>query len=64
MAGAINTSCHGLCMCSPLDFRHPNWQAMKVSNKMFVRRQLETLWELVDEYGLAIDMALVKSNLN
>ena len=25
MAGITNTSCHGLGMCSPLDFRHPNW---------------------------------------
>ena len=31
---------------------------------MLVKRRLETLWELVDEYRLEMDATLVKSNLN
>lgn len=36
----------------------------KAANEMLIRRQLNTLEKLVDEYSLSIDDMLVKSNEN
>ena len=61
MAGITITSHHGLHIHLSMDFRHLNQEYRhkhKVFGKMLARWQLETLWELVDEYGLTMAVTL------
>ena len=51
-----------LCVHAPLGIGHSDWENVSAYYEMLIRRWLNTLKELMEEYKLTVDVILVPSN--
>ena len=56
-----------VCACAPLGIGYSDWEFAvhtEAATEMLIRRWLNTLKKLVEEYELTVDVVLVPSNKN